>query len=82
VFDNLIVFVNQRDAALQVGNNDHAGVLEKMAWQAETLDKIDMLPVEREALQACVAAVGDCEYGVASAHIYPNSMRLLQLASF
>ena len=54
-----LLLVDQRHAAVQVGDDDEALVLVEVARQPEAGDEIDVLAVEREALQAVVAAIGD-----------------------
>ena len=56
-----LLLVEQRHAAVQVGHDDQALVLVEVARQPEAGDEVDVLSVQREALQPVVAAIGDDE---------------------
>ena len=53
--------------------------LVEVARQAETGDEVDVLAVEREALQPVVAAIGDDEHRGRGARVDPDAVRLDQL---
>ena len=67
VLDHFVLLVHQRDARAQVRDHDVA-VLEEVevAGHVGAADEIDVLAVQREALDARVAAVGDLSTGVPS----------------
>ena len=52
----------------------------EVAGQPEALDEVDVLAVQREALQAVVAPIGDDQDGLAPRVIDPDPVRLGELA--
>ena len=69
VRDDRVALVDQRDAAVQVGDDDQALVLVEVAGQPEAGDEVDVLAVQREALQAVVAAIGDDQRSAAAPRV-------------
>ena len=65
---------------MQVGNDDQALVLVEMAGETEAGNEVDVLAVEREALQPVVAPVGDNDHGWSRARVDPDAVRLGELA--
>ena len=75
-----VALVHERHAAVQVGNDDQALVLVEMAGESKPGNEVDVLAVEREALQSVVAPVGDDDHGRVGARIDPDAMRFCELA--
>ena len=59
--DHFVVAVEQRDFSDQVGHQQNAVALVEMARALHAIGELDVLPFEREPLQAMVVAVGHDE---------------------
>src|ERR1039458_8924574 len=81
VRDHLVVLVQQGHAGAQVGHHDVA-VLEEVevARQGGAADKIEVRAIQREALDARVAAVGDGQNGGGAAAVHDDAVGAIQLA--
>lgn len=82
-----VILVHQRHAGEQVRHN-HVAVLvnAEMAGRRQSLDKVDVLALERKTLKPFVGAVGDREDRLQAirggAHIHDDPMRAVQLTGF
>ena len=68
--------IDERHAAVEIRNHDGALALVEMARQPEPGHEVDVLAIERESLQAVVAAIGDDEDWRCRARVHPDAVRL------
>ena len=79
--DDLVIFVQQRDHAAEVGNNHHIMPEEAIARASHTIGiELDKLAIHREVLQAMILSVGNGQEWLVSASVEPKTVWALDLA--
>src|SRR6185295_11116848 len=80
--DQLVFLVQDRDAALEVGDDDVVAEDVQRAGVAQALERLaDELAVEREGLEAMVRAVGHDDVGRGAALVDADAVRGRQAAA-
>ncbi len=80
VFDDRVLFVDERYPAVEIGNDDRSLLFVEVTRQSESLHEVDVCAVEGKTLKPVIPPIGDDQQGRRSPCIDPDAVRLVELS--